>query len=106
MIFGDGSIIKGLTKVFESDWKAAKEVGDRVDDEDVLSEKLARKVAKAISKEIPTVSEVIESISGESVLNKSKLKGVDIDALEETVRTAVKSVVADTIQEVAGSPAA
>jgi len=106
VILGDKRIVDGIAKVFEADWKDGKKSALQPGNEEAVSEKLARKVAKVITKEIPPVAEVIESISGDAVLRKGALKDVDIEALEETVRTAVRSVVVDTIQEAAGQPAA
>jgi len=99
LIVNDAAICGQIAKVFEKDWKAMAAMPAAAVNE-VPGEKLARKVAKAVSRELPPVSELVESVSVELTGRKVDL-AVDGDQLEETVRDAVKSAVKDVLEDVA-----
>ena len=103
LIVSDRAVCKKVAEVFEADWKAMSEkpaaaVGD------IPGDKLAKKVAKAVSRELPPLAEVVESVAAELTGRKVDL-AVDSEQLEETVREAVKSAVKDVIEEVSMSAA-
>lgn len=99
----DKDIVHGIHKVFEGDWKEAKEVRKEPGVDVSQTEKLARRVAKAMTRELPPVGEVIDALTGS---RKKSMPGVDMDSLEDSVRSAVKAVVLETIQEAGEVPAA
>jgi phosphatidylserine/phosphatidylglycerophosphate/cardiolipin synthase-like enzyme len=103
LIINDPAICEQIASVFEKDWKAmAAQPAAAVTD--IPGEKLARKVAKAVSRELPPVSDLVESVAVELTGRKVDL-AVDGDELEETVREAVKSAVKDVLEDVAlGAP--
>lgn len=102
LILSDRKVVKEVAQVFESDWKAVGETGEEGKRQTLRGDKLAKKVAKAMTKELPPLGEVIESVSSELPPQSVSLQGIDLEALEETVRAAVKSAVKDSIQEAAG----
>jgi phosphatidylserine/phosphatidylglycerophosphate/cardiolipin synthase-like enzyme len=99
LIVNDPALCSQIAKVFEKDWKAMASMPAAAVNE-VPGEKLARKVAKAVSRELPPVSELVESVAVELTGRKVDL-AVDGDQLEETVRDAVKAAVKDVLEEVA-----
>ncbi len=99
LIINDSAICAQIGKVFEKDWKAMASMPAAAVNE-IPGEKLARKVAKAVSRELPPVSEMLDSVAVELTGRKVDLP-VDGDQLEEAVRDAVKSAVKDVLEEVA-----
>src|SRR5215472_2945694 len=99
LIVTDAGICSRIAGVFEEDWKAMAALPAAAITE-IPGEKLARKVAKAVSRELPPVSDLVESVSVELTGRKVDL-AVDGDQLEETVRDAVKSAVKDVLEDVA-----
>lgn len=106
VILANKDIVREITAAFESDWQDAIANVDQPADDQTPAARLARKVAKAMTRELPPVGEVIQAISGDNGLKKANLQEVDMNALEETVREAVKTVVMDTLQEASDRNAA
>ncbi len=104
LIVKDRDIAERVAKIFEQDWKAMAEL-PAASAEEISGERLARKVAKAISREMPSVVDVMQSIATEMTGHNADLS-VDAEALEETVRDAIKSAVREVIEEAALSAAA
>jgi cardiolipin synthase len=104
VIVSNSRVVKGIARVFEDDWKAVKASNDQLSQAPLLGDKLARKVAKAMTRELPSVSEVMEGLASDLSPRSVTLEGVDLEALEETVRAAVKTAVKETIQEAASRP--
>jgi phosphatidylserine/phosphatidylglycerophosphate/cardiolipin synthase-like enzyme len=102
LIVRNREICARITGIFDRDWKAMSELPAAA--EEVSGEKLAKKVAKAVIRELPPVAEVVESVAAQISGRKADLV-IDADALEETVRDAVRSAVKDVIEEVALSAA-
>jgi phosphatidylserine/phosphatidylglycerophosphate/cardiolipin synthase-like enzyme len=100
LIVRDREIAKRVEEVFEQDWKALSEMPASDARGEISGEKLAKKVAKAMSRELPSVADVVQNISTE-MTGRSVNLGVDPEVLEATVREAVKSAVRDVIEEVA-----
>jgi phosphatidylserine/phosphatidylglycerophosphate/cardiolipin synthase-like enzyme len=103
LIVKDRDIADRVGKVFQQDWKAMSEL-PAVSAEEISGERLARKVAKAISRELPPVADVVQSIATEMTGRSADLS-VDAEALEESVRDAVKSAIREVIEEAALSAA-
>jgi phosphatidylserine/phosphatidylglycerophosphate/cardiolipin synthase-like enzyme len=99
VIVDDARVVSAIRRTFESDWKEAEAAKESAT-VPLSGDKLAKKVAKAISKELPPVSEVIENLA-EEMPAAVNLEGVNLEALEDTIRSAVKVVVKDSIQEAA-----
>jgi len=99
VIVDDAHVVSAIRRTFESDWKEAEAARESAT-VPLSGDKLAKKVAKAISKELPPVSEVIENMA-EEIPGAVNLEGVNLEALEDTIRSAVKVVVRDSIQEAA-----
>jgi hypothetical protein len=99
IIVHEKEIAAGIQKIFEHDWKAMSAIPADLA-ERISGEKLAKKVAKAVTRELPPVAEVVESVAQELAGGKIDI-AVDPEKLEETVRDAVKTAVRDVIQEVA-----
>jgi phosphatidylserine/phosphatidylglycerophosphate/cardiolipin synthase-like enzyme len=103
VIFRDTRIVSRLQKVFEEDW----EVCERCDvaapaDESVTTVKIAKKVAKALTKELPPVAPLVDGAVRELVGDGRE---VDFDPKEmeeivkRTVKEAVKEAVRDVVEE-------
>ena len=103
LIVKDRDIAERVAKVFQQDWKAMAEQPS-AGAEDISGERLAKKVAKAISRELPPVADVVQSIATEMTGRSAELS-VDAEALEETVRDAVRSAIKEVIEEAALSAA-
>lgn len=103
LIVSDRTICKQVAAVFEKDWKAMAEKPAAVVEE-IPGDKLARKVAKAVTRELPSVGEMVQSVAAELTGRKVDL-AVDSEQLEESVREAVKSAVKEVIEEVSMSAA-
>jgi len=95
------TICKKISAVFEKDWKAMSEKPAAMLEE-IPGDKLAKKVAKAVTRELPPVAEVVQSVAAELTGRKVDL-AIDSEQLEETVKEAVKSAVKDAIEEVSMS---
>jgi phosphatidylserine/phosphatidylglycerophosphate/cardiolipin synthase-like enzyme len=106
VILTSKTLVRQMKQIFEDDWKDSKQDADDPAHDETQSIKLARKVAKVITKELPPVGEVISAITRDSGLKKANLTKVDMNALEDTVREAVKSVVVETLQEATDKTAA
>jgi len=103
LIVKDKEIAERVAAIFNEDWKAMSEM-PAADGEAISGEKLARKVAKAFTRDLPPVVEMVETVASELSGHNVNL-GADADGLEETVRDAVKSAVRDVIEELAMSAA-
>ena len=91
----DAEVAKRVADIFDADWETAKADG-------VPADKVAKRIAKAVTKSMPPMSEVLESLTskdGQSVVS-------DPENLERIVKDAVKNAVREAVQEaVAEDPA-
>jgi phosphatidylserine/phosphatidylglycerophosphate/cardiolipin synthase-like enzyme len=99
MIFDDAAVVKSLTKTFLDDWKAA-ETAKLNKTEDTPTTKMAKKVAKAVVKDMGSVTPMIETaiqeMGGKSLefaLNPEELEDSVKDAVKHAVKAAVKDAV-------------
>jgi cardiolipin synthase len=100
MIFEDETVIKSLVKTFLEDWKIAESAKLKEKTEETPTTKMAKKVAKAVVKDMGSVTPMIESaiqemgVDGvEFALNPEELEDSVRDAVKHAVKTAVKDAV-------------
>ena len=100
MIFDDPAVVKSLTSTFLSDWKLAETAKLNDKTEQTPTSKMAKKVAKAVVKDMGSVTPMIETaiqeMGGKSVefaLNPEELE----DSIKDAVKHAVKAAVKDAI---------
>ncbi len=98
IIIRDPKVISRLAKIFEEDWAGAQEKV-ALENEPAPMEKAMKKAAKAITKELPPITPVLEQAVKEVIGNGSE---VDLDAneIEETVKDALKEVVKEIVKDV------
>jgi phosphatidylserine/phosphatidylglycerophosphate/cardiolipin synthase-like enzyme len=94
LLFRDGSIAKRIGKVFDQDWTKAKITGGA----SIPAEKVAKKVAKLVTKKLPDVTEVLNQVV--AIETKAEKLKLDKEGLEETVKDAVKSAVQEVVNDV------
>ena len=104
VVFRNPVSARRIAGIFQHDWDLAAEpeTGNALDGPD-QSRKIAKKVAKAVTKELPPVAEVLDlavkEIAGDSLevpLNPDVLQ----DTVADAVKRAVKEVVRDAVEEV------
>jgi cardiolipin synthase len=101
MIFEDEAVIASLSKTFLEDWKRA-EVAKLEKTEATPATKMAKRVAKAMVKDMPSVTPMIETAIREMgadhmemALNPEELEDSVKDAVKHAVKAAVKDAVID-----------
>jgi phosphatidylserine/phosphatidylglycerophosphate/cardiolipin synthase-like enzyme len=108
VIFRDVRACAALEKVFEEDWVAASKFGDTSDGK-APAVRLAKKVAKAVTKDLPPVAPVVEGAVKELVGQNAEIE-INAEELEQTVKDAVKqavkAAVRHAVQEVVDEKAA
>ena len=101
VIFRDRRGANRIAKTFQKDWELAAEPkpGDGAD-EPIQTKKIAKKVAKALTKEMPPVADVLDlvvkEVAGDSLevpLNPEQLQDTVTDALKRAVKEAVRDAV-------------
>ena len=99
IIFDDPAIAARLGKTFEEDWELSKPSAktEAAREEGPPVAKMAKRVAKAVIKELPPVAPVLEVTIKELAPNEITL---DPQVVEEAVEEAVKDAVKDAIKEV------
>jgi cardiolipin synthase len=114
LIFDDPKIVAKLAATFDSDWEESLKAPDKIKGEEkneaesqdkaASVDKVAKKVAKAMVKEMPSVSPVVEGVmhdladGGTEVdLNSAELEATVKDA----VKHAIKEAVADAVSQAA-----
>ena len=99
VVFRDLKSARRITKVFMSDWELAAEprTGDQVD-ETIQTGKIAKKVAKAVTKELPPVAEVLDLVIKEVAGNGAEMP-LNPDQLQDTVKHAIKRAVKEAVRE-------
>ena len=88
LLIRDTALANALTKVFEQDWATAKS-------DQVPAERMAKKMAKAVAKEIGPIAPLFEEVAARN--------GIDVQAdypgLDAAVRDAVKTAVKEAVHE-------
>lgn len=103
IIFRDKKIVASLAKTFNEDWKAAAQTAAAHDTVEVClpSEKVVKRVAKAVTKGLPPLGPMIENLIHEMSASKS---GIVLDPKEvvASVKDAVKEALKDAVNEAVG----
>ena len=100
MIFHDAAAVSQLAKTFEEDWTVSKTSAQRDAAKPDVPQvtKLAKKIAKAVVKELPPVTPMLEVTIKELGADSAELP-LDAERLEETVRDAVKDAVKEALED-------
>jgi len=104
VVFRNPASARRITAIFQHDWDLAAEpeTGNALESPD-QSRKIAKKVAKAVTKELPPVAEVLD-LAVKEVVGDSLEVPLNPDVLQDTVtdavKRAVKEVVRDAVEEV------
>jgi phosphatidylserine/phosphatidylglycerophosphate/cardiolipin synthase-like enzyme len=100
MIFDDAEVVKSLAETFLEDWKIAATAKEKNKTDETPTSKMAKKVAKAVVKDMgsvtPMIETAIEEMGGKPVefaLNTEELEDSIKDAVKHAVKTAVKDAV-------------
>jgi cardiolipin synthase A/B len=99
LIFRDSKIIARLAKTFQSDWEMAQQSGvKKAAEETAPASRVAKKMAKAITKDLPPIAPMLQLVVREVVGPRSQM---DFDALmvEDSVKDAVKEAVKDAVMD-------
>ena len=97
VIFREAKVIARLMKTFHDDWEAAQHSTDqKATQETAPASRVARKVAKAITKDLRPIAPVLQVVMKEVV---GPGAGVDLDPglVEDSVKDAVKEAVKDAV---------
>src|SRR5262249_36056442 len=89
LIINEKTIAARIAKIFEADWESAAAGG-------ITVEKVAKKVAKAISEELAPVKPVLEEVAGRMNIPLDVNGSID-HAVKEAVKTAVEDVVHEAV---------
>jgi phosphatidylserine/phosphatidylglycerophosphate/cardiolipin synthase-like enzyme len=105
MIFRDGRIVSAVRQVFEEDWALSETSQPAVPDDDpVPTAKIAKRVAKALTKDLPPVAPLLDGAVKELVgdapvdLDVVKVEEIVKDAVKDAVREAVRDVVEEVVE--------
>ena len=100
IIFRDPRAVSRLARIFEEDWSSteASEGHAAKEQKDGPATMAAKKVAKAIAKDLPAVTPVLEQAVKAVVGDKAEID-LDPEEIEETVTDAVKEAVKDAVNE-------
>lgn len=101
VVFRDPRSARRIAVVFSKDWELAVEpqTGDDTVEEAFQTQKIAKKVAKAVTKELPPVAEVLDLVIKE-VSGDALEVPVNPDQLQDSVKDAVKRAVKEAVREV------
>ena len=103
VILRDPEAVAQLVRTFEEDWERAELGGGKEEGEPAPAARVAKKVAKAVAKELPPLAAVLDGAVKEVAggaqleLNAEEVERV----IKEAVRSAVKDVVQDAMEEIA-----
>jgi len=103
IIFRDPQVVNILVRTFEDDWALAEQSGQQVEEDSAPATLVAKKVAKALTRDLPPVAPVLNGAVKELVGEKA---GAEFNAEEveqivkAAVKDAVKEVVRDVVEEV------
>jgi len=95
LIFRDAHIAHKVRETFEEDWEAAEQMPEQPEFEPLPTDLIAKKVAKAVSKELPPVAPLLDGAVQELVGGLE-----EVDLIPEEVQQIVKGVVKEAVKEV------
>jgi cardiolipin synthase len=98
LIFRDRKAVKHMAKVFEEDWAVTEKVAAGRDEPARPASKVAKKLAKAVAKELPPVARMLEVIVKEA--GGTPEFSMPAREVEETVKQAVKEAVREAVKDV------
>jgi len=104
IIFGHPGCVSRLVKIFSEDW-ASTEMKQQSEDQGVASVvKAAKKVAKAIARDLPPVAPALEQaeVVGDGAkveLNSKEIEETVKDALKDAIQEVVKDAVDDAMED-------
>jgi cardiolipin synthase len=100
IISHDQKVVDGVLTTFEEDWQKAKNTADiSLTEGRIPATKAAKKVVKAIAKELPPVVPILEEAVRKVVGNEAELN-LDAERVEETLRGAIKDAVKEVVRDV------
>jgi phosphatidylserine/phosphatidylglycerophosphate/cardiolipin synthase-like enzyme len=88
ILIRDSTVAAAVQKVFEEDWKTAKT-------DQIPAERVAKKVAKAVAKEMGPITPVLEELAARNQIEMP----ADCHELDSVVRDAVKTAVREAVHE-------
>ena len=97
LIFRDAKAVALLIKTFEKDWDAAKPEALSREQPSLPADKAAKRVAEAISKELPSLGPVMENTLKEVMGAGTDVK-VSHKEVEEKIQKALKDVVVNSVK--------
>ncbi len=98
VIFRNAAAIKKLVKTFHEDWDMSTPLAQAHDTAPPAA-KVAKRVAKAVSKELPPVAPMLEITMKEMAGDGIEIP-LDTEEVEEAVRDAVKEAVKEAVRDV------
>jgi cardiolipin synthase len=99
VVFRDLKSARRIAQIFEADWDlAGSTVTGEAIEEVVQTKKIAKRVAKEITKDLPQVAEVLD-IAVKEVAGDSTELALNADQLQDTVKDAVKRVVKEAVRD-------
>lgn len=108
IIFRDPKVVSRVVQTFQEDWLLAEQAGEQAakDVSVAPAEKVARKVAKAVTRELPPVAEVLDGAvrellgpKAETELNTKEVEAIVKDAVKAAVREAVRDMVEQVVEQ-------
>lgn len=102
LIFRDAGIARQIHETFEADWAASERAPELGANDPVPTDVIARKVAKAITKELPPVAPLVDGAFQEVAgqIEDMELVAEDVQAIVKgAVKEAVKEVVKGVLEE-------
>lgn len=103
LIFRDAEIVGRLRQTFEEDWALCAQPAQV--DESLPAARIAKRVAKALAKEMPPVAPLLDeavkelaSPGGEFELNPKEVEANLKEAVKDAVREVVRDVVAEAVE--------
>ena len=109
IICRDRVAVSAVLSLFEEDWAGAKLPKSRTKVRRPAA-KVAKKISKAISRELPPVASVLEALqsSGDGAavqLDLDEIDGIVRDAVKDAVKVVVQQVIEEKVEEPVGSDA-
>jgi cardiolipin synthase len=102
LIFRDAAALKRLTSIFEADWALTEETEEQEASEERTSvAKVAKRVAKAVTREMLPIGPILEDAVKEVAGNGHSVE-LNADAIEETVKDAVNDAVKVAVRNAVG----
>ncbi|MBV8847666.1 MAG: hypothetical protein JO307_33045 [Bryobacterales bacterium] len=100
IVFPDKRIVSRIAAIFEHDWQAADKAKEQTAvDEEAAAAKAAKKVAKAVTRDLQPVAPVLQAVIHE-IAGDEKHVELDPKEVEESVKEAVKEAVREVVKDV------